>query len=98
MGVNISIVDMRTGADVPGWDWCRHAGDRRVFDVLAKVGYTSTPRGDLRDGRSFARPDDMAAFRTALHTAFDFNTERWNQMCDLLTEDQNRGLYFSWWG
>ena len=96
MGVNISIVDMKTGKDVPGWDFCRHAGDREVFDVLQRVPHSTVARGDPRDGITFERPDSVVDFRLALHTAFDFNTARWDQMCDMLAEDANRGLYFSW--
>ena len=96
MGVNISIVDMQTGKDVPGWDWARCAGDREVFKVLMSVGYTSVVQGDPADGMSFERPRDVAHFRAALHAAFDYNTARRDQMCDLLAEDENRGLYFSW--
>ena len=96
MGVNISIVDMRSGQDVHGWDFTRYAGDRDVFDVLRYVGYTSVSHGDPRDLVSFERPNDVEGFRLALHIMFDFNTDRWNQMCDLLAADENRGLYFSW--
>lgn len=96
MGVHISIVDMRTGEDVPGWDWIRYAGDREVPDVLFGLTYETVVRGDPCDGVTFERPLDVEAFRRALHAALDFNTARWDEMCNLLAEDANRGLYFSW--
>ena len=96
MGVNISIVDMRTGKEVPGWDWGRHAGDREVAAILFDLPRETIVRGDPREGITFERPKDVESFRRALHETFDFNTARWNEMCDLLAEDANRGLYFSW--
>lgn len=96
MGVNISIVDMNTGKEVPGWDSCRYGGDSDLLNVLSKIGYTSVVRGDPREGVTFERPEDVEVFRAALHIAFDFNTERWDQMCDMLAADPNRALYFSY--
>jgi hypothetical protein len=96
MGVNIHILDKKTGQDVPEWDSLRYGGDRDVFSVLSTVGYVSVTHGDPRDGVSIERPEDVEAFREALHSAFDFNRDRWDHMCDLLAADENRGLYFSW--
>ena len=96
MGVNISIVDMRTGQDVPGWDWGRFAGDSQVGPILWALPHTSVTRGGPMDEWVCQRPDDIEAFRLALHTALPDNTDRWDCMCDMLAADPNRGLYFVW--
>ena len=98
MGVNICIIDARTGEEVPEWDDLRYAGDREVFSVLTAAGYTSLTLlgGDPFDGVSLERPTDVEHFRGLLHATLDYNSDRWDQMCDLLAADENRGLYFSW--
>ena len=93
MGVNISIKDHRTYADAEGWDWMRYAGDRAVFSTLIEMPYSVL----LDDGEwSVYRPDSTEDFRAALHKAIKENPKRWDQMCDLLAENPNYGLYFSW--
>ena len=96
MGVNIYLVDMRSGEDIVGWDSCRSAGDKEVLSVLASVGFTSHTHAHPYDCVSFERPTCVEDFRTALHKAINYNTERWDQMCDLLAGDEHRGLYFSY--
>jgi hypothetical protein len=96
MGVNISILDMQTGEGVPEWDDLRYGGDHEVFSVLSSAGYTSSAFGDPLDCMSIERPTDIEHFRGLLHATLNYNSDRWDQMCDLLAADENRGLYFSW--
>ena len=94
MGVNITIVDKNFN-EHPDWDWMRYAGDREVDSILSSVGREEVMHGHWTDGMFRSRPHDVETLRTALSQHFDYNEERWKQMCDIL-EDPKWWLHFSY--
>lgn len=95
MGLNISIANMQTGEDIFNWCTTRHFGDREAVEILSNMPRQSVPSLKYEDV-FFMRPDSIEDFRAALHAAIKDNSARWDQMCDLLAEDTNRGICFSW--
>ena len=89
MGLNLLVVD-KDEQDHPDWDWGRFAGDREIPDILQECHHHHIMFGHPPDEERGVRPEDVEGFRKALLSHFDYNVDRWQQLCDILKDER-------WW-
>ncbi|WP_299085134.1 hypothetical protein [uncultured Ruegeria sp.] len=77
------------------WDDMRYDGDRELSRILQGVGSIRRNHGDPENYVFWERPADVEALRAALLAEFPGNAQRWNQLCDILT-DPDWWIYFSY--
>lgn len=94
MGIHVCVVDTETGNDVDGWDWIRYAGDRDIPQTIFTSPYVTKVSAALEE--TVYRPKDIEAFVKTMHQNHEYNHERWELLGQLLKDNPNYWLYFSY--
>ena len=93
MGIHICIVKA-DGTEHPDWDGIRCAGDREIPAIVFDIPHDQSCMFGDPDYETY-RPTDFAAFRERL-SVFDYNQTRWQQMADILENEPDYWLRFSY--